>query len=404
MTVLIRDIITNNSEAVFDKKKLQAIIETYHNFINKNEDHVAYFGGCLIGVNPIRWRDEDTEHLIDELCEIVDYDGMREELWSVSAIEQKRHVSGNPLNYMCPWLLYQVYNCKVDNKVKELALEAAMNLFQLKFMTGIDKRFFKYVANQHTALATYEGLTNKSLIKRFGNWKGVVEYRSRELLSNKSVYLSVVRTQADNVRLVEFVNDIQGRCKSTYKNITRDFYNAKDTDAKIMAQSSYSTIDGEKTMREFESNISKYVVGIKDILNDPHDFIKDELIDETIRIIETCSITNLRTTLEFISDNIGGRPKLDMQSDIEELVLYLFAFIQKSGLRSSDIPIVISKLRNIYRSHKATHNTVVNIKDHMGYIVSKAIKAKHDNTRSATKVAALVYITLRILSIPYYNA
>lgn len=404
MSDLIKDIVTKYSEAKFDKAKLTAIISTYHDFIMKNDNHVSFFGGVLIGVYPIRFMDEDREHLVDTICEIVDYDSMSEELWDLPEIERKRHVSGNPLNYLYPWLMYQVKNCSVDNKIKERALEGVLNLFQIKFMTGIDKHFFKYRANEAVAQAMYEGLSNKSLIKKLGSWRAVIEYRSQYFMGRKSKYLEVINFQKDNTRVVELVNDMQGRAKKSYINLASAFHDAKDAEAKIMSQGSYQTIDGEKTLREFESNISKYVSGIKDILEDNNDFIKDELIEETIRIIETSSETNLRSTLLFISDNIGGSKKLDMTPEIEAMVLYIFSFIRKSGLRASDIPAVIGKLKNIFRSHKSSHDAVVNVKEKMGYVVSKAIKARHENTRSATKVAALLYLSLRILSIPYYNS
>lgn len=403
MAKLIKNIIDDNSEAVFNLKKLEVIVESYHRFIHKNDNHIAFFGGNLIGVYPIRFKDEDKENIIEDICGIVDFENLTDELHDVKEIDKRRHVSGNPINYLYIWLLNKIWTSSNPMKAKEKAMVAAMNLFQIKYLTGLDAHFFKYPADESIAHAVYEDMSRKSLLKQLGNWKAVVEKRSQDLTGKRSVWWETLTKMEDNGEVVKMVNDIQTRVRKGYGNISNMFHELREREAKILSSSTFATIDGERVMREFENNLHKYKRSIVNILLDPNDLIKQDLLDDTLKLIDAANETNLRATLNFISENADTGKKNDILDEIENLVLYIFEYISKSDLNATDVPGVIGRLRSIYRSHRSSHEAVVAIKDKMDYIVPKAITARHEATRSGTKVAVLVYLSLRILSIPFYN-
>ena len=403
MDKLIKDIIDEYSEAVFDRKKIMQIIQFYNDFIHKNDDHISFFGGNLIGVYPVRFKDEDRSRWIEDICEIVDYESLKDDIHSVPDVVAKRAISGNPVNHLFAWAIHKCFNADLPEKHRMLGAGAALDMLQVKYFTGLDAHWFRYKADESVAQRVYEELSNKSLIKAHGNWKAVIEYRTEGLIGKKSVHMDMLKRMDNNKEVVDFVNDVQNRVRKSLINLYSLFKSLQEAEARILANKSFATIDGEATLREFSNNIEDQRRRMNEILHHRNDFIKPELIADTLSIVDRATETNLVKTLEFISQNIGGKKKYNLEEEVGGLVLYIYQFIRSANIDERNTPELMGKLRSGFRSHRTNNEKVIAIKDKVEDIVAGSISAKHEATRSATKVAVLVYISLRILSIPYYS-
>ena len=62
MANTIREVLDKHfADVKFDRALCQRIIDYTVRLMNRDSDHSAFFGGVLIGVNPIRFYDNDRE-------------------------------------------------------------------------------------------------------------------------------------------------------------------------------------------------------------------------------------------------------------------------------------------------------------------------------------------------------
>jgi len=404
MKKTIKDLIEKYSEAKFDRAKMEMIVRGYNNFIHKNDDHIQFFGGNLIGVYPIRFKSEDRDYWVEDVAEVLDIESFKEELHELPEINKEFAVSGNPVNYIFTWIIHKCLTADLPSKYKEMGAHAAMNMLQIKFLTSVDAKRFPYRADEALAQAVYEQLSRKSLLKLTGNWKALIEYRTDGFLSKKSIHQKALNKMDDNEEQVALVNDVQDRVRKSYNKLTSTFYELRDSEARILSQQAFITnLEGEQVLREFTNNIEDNAKKMHDILQYRNDFIKEELIQATLNLVESATESNLVKALDFISDNIDGKKRFDITKEVGALVVYIHQFMKSSEIDEKNIPEIVSRLRSGFRSHRTNNKAVLDIKEKVEDIVKRSISARHEATLSATKVAVLVYISLRILSIRYYN-
>lgn len=407
MAKSIREILIDNSECIFDKKKLNQVVAFYINFLHKNDNHVNFFGSNLVGVYPVRFHEDDTNELLDDIGEVIDFASLKSDLHANPEIVPSRMISGNPINHILPWMCHMFYtSSKLGQKDRELGALVCLNMMQIKFLTGLDARYFKFSGNEDLALALSETLTKKSLIKKYGSWRALIEYRSGNFLDiRKSVWIDVIKTFKTDRDVVKFINDIQSRVRKGYGNLTGKFHNLKEQEALITTSKSFSVINGEVALREYEHDVNKFRGRIITIIQYPNDLLKKELIDQILLLVPAADEKHLRNTLIFISENIEGRKKkYDMHDEIEGLTRYIFDFIKKNELKIEDVAGNILTFRKKIRSHGTSDDNIIAIKEKMDDIIKESLPGiSHDGTLSATKVSVILYLALRIMAIGFYN-
>lgn len=409
MSRLIKDVIDEYAGDIrFNAQKILQIVDYVQNFTRRNDNHIHFFSGNLVGVYPIRFMPDDRNTWIEEICEIIDFDGLKKDLQDLPEVVAKRHVSGNPLNHTFPWLLHHIYNSAlINDKVRHLGMMTVMNMFQIKYLTGLDKHFFPHSASILIAQATYESLSRKSLIKQKGSWQGVIEYRSMNLINKKTTpdrHWEVITKMENNTNVVKVVNDIQNRVRNGYVNLSGKFHDTRDSEARILSKGTFVTIDGEQILRDVEHEVERYKRDIADIILSERDFIKPELLTDVLSIVRHTSESHMLNVLNVVLDNVEGRKKqLNLHDEIIDNVVFIFEYIKASKISKSNVPLLAERLASIYRAHKTKDKSVNELRNKMDYIVRQTIPIKHDATLAATKIGCMLYISLRILSIPYYN-
>ena len=63
-----------------DKSLAKRLHSFTTNFINKNRDHIEFFGGNLTGAHVVRFVDADKNHWFDDILDGVDEEELRERI------------------------------------------------------------------------------------------------------------------------------------------------------------------------------------------------------------------------------------------------------------------------------------------------------------------------------------
>lgn len=395
----------NYSDVKFDSSTASDVIVFLQKFMRRNEEHINFFSGNLLGVNKVIWSPADTSYWMENICKIYDYTSLHEDIFELSGIKKSWKVSTEPINQSFIFMIHGFHDSNLTAEQKTKVMVACMNLLQIKFLTAINHSFFKYGADINISTAMYESLSKKSLLKKYQNWGNLIQARSEYLVSKNSPHYDVIRDYKDTEGPVDFVNDVRGRVKNGLKNLTGKFMDLKSAEARIGSYGSLTEVDGKVSVREYQRSVDGFIIRFAGIVEDPADFIRKDLMGITLELINTASENNLKAGLMYISQHVkvGKTAKMDLMKDINDFSAYIFSFIRTTNLNEKDLSTIALNLRAVFRSHKVGDEKLNKFKNSMDKVVDMTVTANHAATRSATKVALQMYIALRILTIKYYN-
>jgi len=394
----VRDIVSKYVGVKVDRSLLRKVLEFNDSFRNRDEDSINFFGGNLIGVYMVKFVDEHQVTWIEDILEIDDFDGMRQEIHDVEGIVGSRYVSGSPVNISFVWLAHMAMNSRaLNHKDQERLATAAIDMLQYKYLSSIHNHFYKYPINIGLSMAIYESLDRKSALKRHGTWGAVLTARTEDILSKKSIHFDVVDKMGDTLALVYMLNDIQGRLKSIIKKLTDIFYKLREEDAKIQSSGKFIQLEGEQHLKESTNQYERMRNRIKDVMLDRNDFVNEELMDVILGIADTANKRNLEETLFYLSDNITGKRGPKLIALVEDIIIYTFDVIRKEKISLDRAPEVTFKLLTMFRSSRVTGELIHRIREDMAKEVENAIGNRATSVIASTRIAVILYIVVRAL-------
>jgi hypothetical protein len=138
MSKMIKSVFAEATHHLPIDKELIRKIKTYAiYFVNKNQDHIAFFGGNLLGVQVIRFKEEDKNRWYDDILDLDEY-YLRDELHSLDKINPEFKVSSDPFYLSCAALANAIYNSPhLSSSEKETGMINAFMIMQYKMITSI---------------------------------------------------------------------------------------------------------------------------------------------------------------------------------------------------------------------------------------------------------------------------
>jgi hypothetical protein len=381
------------------------------NFANKNEDHVAFFGGHLMGVQEVKFLPSDKAEWFNHLLDI-DEVSLQDELLTLKTLvpdpKKVRFVSTDVMNLSCLWLVHALYNSNIPQQQKHNAMVDCLLTLEYKFITSILAYWFPHRADEAVAVATYARLTKKFKLKEVGSWGALLLYLAEHMLSDKSPHFKNKTFQqfTDDYNIIYMVNDIQGRIKDYLKNIRDEFEIVRrDPTALIRTNSNTVTIDGEVLVKNKRNVYSTYRRYLNDVMADKNSFIIKELSEIVVGSMPKLPYANMITTLEYMVANSGLKGDKNVAKLTDLVLEHLFEFISSSRdtVNSRDIPTLLSKLRNLYTASRAANPLLLDIRDIGEKVVLKAVKTKNSALVSSIRTGVLLYLVLRTVTMSHYR-
>jgi hypothetical protein len=191
-------------------------LHTYERlFVNKNQEHIKFFGGNLLGVHPVKFLPSDKNEFLDDILHI-DESETRELILDLPSITNEDWIRYTDVtNLSCLYLVHLMYRTPVSGaftqRAKDEAMISVLLILQYKFFGSILSHYFKYPADEATALATYAALSKKFAIKQHGNWYNVLRHRAVNIIADNSIHLETIKRFDDDADIFYMVSDIQGR-------------------------------------------------------------------------------------------------------------------------------------------------------------------------------------------------
>lgn len=393
-----------SKDTVFDEKLAKKIKTYLGDLMNRNDAHIMFFGSNLTGPYPLRFKTSDSnEWFID----IMDVDERR----IGKRIEKETGINPNwvratdAFNMDCFYAMHRYMNSKLPDRIKHETIVNIAMILNIKLLGSIMARFFKYNVDERAAQEVYARLSRKFYIKRFGNWRRVLEHRSEDMASKTSKWYPVLKEFTDAGELAQCISDVQGRLRSMIKYVWSVFEKVQADQKKFNHTSMSIEVDGVKVLQELKRDSETYKHYIHKSAVDRPTFIKDELVTIVDAEMRTMPQKLLYDVLGGVVQNIHKHSE-DTLKLFDHAIEFAVEVIQNdrtSKHNLSDLSWLINKVRLQVTAAKTKDPIVFSLRDEAEKIVRMYAKTKNPTTIASVRTGLILYIVIRAFSKRYYN-
>ena len=405
--VSIKDVLEQASGVEINQALVKRVRLYEQSFANANEDHINFFGGNLMGVHPLRFKQSDRELWLNDVV-VMDELDVEDSLRQVKSLDPNWVRANDVMNLSCLWLAHKFHTDKtLTHEQREEGAIAALLVMQYKFLGSIMAHYFPYPADEATMQAAYAELSRKYALKVAGSWGVLLEQRAREILSPRSVHARVINQFSPDTAVIYAVSDIQGRLREMVKSMCAVFYRVREQGAKIKTDKATFDVDGELVTRDKSRHYTSLINYINDIVDDKPSFIKQELIDVVGDAMHTMSPKLLQITLEWMSVNYRTKESERLEALVKETLLFAFDLISSDRAlyaKNSGLTPLISKLRSLYMASRMSDPVLLNTKELSEWVVNQAIVTKNSSVIASVRTGLQLYIVIRALAKNYYQS
>lgn len=388
---------------VFDTKLIRRVQTYEQQFVNKNEHHIAFFGGNLMGVNPVRFVPDDRRRWFDDIVRADEY-AIRADIITLKDIVAERHVSSDAMNLSCLWMIHRFLTEPTLTEAQRYdgALAVAL-IMNYKFITSILADWFPWTADPVVAQTTYSMMSKRFGLKMNGTWGLLLRQRSDDIVRKGGLHYKTFLKFTDNYEVVKLANDVQGRIKSILKYIRDVFTVAQNSpELHVKTQTNAITIDGEIHLRDKTRLISQYRNSILGVIGDRRGFIVPELVDVVVTVVQTVPQKIMDQTLLYMVNNSSLKVDPNIQALVDAVLQHSFDYLARNPYlmrNKSDLAGLISKMRALYTSAKTNNELILEIRRTGNAVARSALgNKKADALISSTRTAIALYILLRTMT------
>lgn len=393
------------TEVKVDNALAQRLNRFVNNFINKDEDHINFFGSNLTGVHSIYFTTLDKNELMIDVIGNVNDGAIRREIKALPYVGSTWVVATEPVTVVCIYLAYRFYNSTLPQKVKEQAMMDCAMIVHFKFITSLMNHYFQYNIPMATALASYSALSRKFTLKDEGTWYKTLRRRCEDFLFNQDSWHEQIHTFEPDEELIKMFSDLQVRMRSMVKNIAEVTYRLHSAGVGVDSESSTIETDEGLKVRDVQRLHSVYKDYLMATVVEPRALIKSELvhiIGEAITTMPESPVFQILTYLsELVRTNDRNAYKL-----IDESMMFLFNYLQREGKQDnslSNITLLLEKLKNLLTASKTKDHTILELRRLSEKVVLKGSPIRNKAAVSGLKTGLILYLILRAITKHHYS-
>lgn len=377
----------------FDKSLARHLKIFRLGWVQKSPDYSEFLGANTLGTHPIRFSSRDDSMLLSDIYNI-DVGALLADIKRLPDLNPSWQVSTNPvLQTMC----YTMHRFIVDGKIKGRALEDALRecyyIFSYKVFGSLIYSYFKFTPSPALAKATYEGLSNRYLIKRLGSWGAVMEYRARTVIPEDGAQVGRLRTYTTD-DAVRTVNDLQGAIRRTIVEI----YGVMVTIDKGKGGIATSTMvekvgEGEEGTRAITDRPDKYTHRLREIIGVEAKLVNDDIIHLVTSLVKASDKVVLLDTLKYLAANI--KPKDKHYDLFDNIIIKTVSYVNSKGIRSNyrdNIIEIVNHMRGYWSSGSVKDHELLAVKKYLSKLVRDATGRKTNWVVSANTTAIIIYL------------
>lgn len=393
------------SHVRFDARLAKRVSDFKIGFANKNEDHMEFFGGNLLGVQIVRFTPHDRDKFFVDVVEI-DESEVEDAIHAVPVVHPDRVVSSDTFNQVGIWMIHNFYVSALPEKMKLRAMEDVAVIMCYRFITSLFYSRFRYPADKEVAQATYDSLSNKFAIKQYGTWQGVLDARASDMVSIKGIHAKVVEHYDDDLAIINMINDAQGRIRSMVNNVYSEFMKVRERGVRVKSTSLVADFDGEQIFKDKTRTLASYIQYSMSIASDEHAYIKQDILDVLEKAVHTAPPQLVRQVLQWCCMNQKHTGNKDFEKLIERTLVHSFEYLSNNRTTFRDtnnLSLLVSTLKGVYTSSRGSEPALVELRELAVKIVKKSATTRNANLIASIRTALLLYIVIRAFTMNHYS-
>lgn len=402
--MLIRDVVERHCKMKIDNKAVDNLEKFIQNFINKNPEHVNCLGSHLTGTYKLSWTVSDRLDWVNDFLGIDDYE-LRQDILAIPGMDDVGKVAADNFNITCIWLCHKFYLSNLPLRTKEKGMKLSMDILQYKLLSSIHSHYFKFNVREDIAEATYAELSKKYDIKKYSNWKEVIDARSENIIAEGEIHEETIRRMDNNDGVVRMIQDIQFRLRDKIKNIWAVMAEVIEQDKRITSTSAKIELDGAMVNRDIERKSMEYLIFIKSAAAEKNRFIKPDLVQVIQETMNTMPPKPFEQLLVLFSEKVSKTDK-DCLRLLDLTIEHLFNVViadRRTRTNINDIPAIITRLRGLYTASKSNNETLSEMRPIAEKIIKKEIKIINPASVASLRTGLFLYIALRTMTKEYYQ-
>lgn len=378
-------------------------IDYYINsYINKNEEHVAFFGSNLTGVNRIIFDTDDRNAWGIEILDI-DETEIRSRVRALDHVGKEWIRPTDGINISLIYMMHKIHHSTLNVRSKRKAILHCLVILQAKFLSSLLYGYFKYPVSEKLALAVYDALSRKFYIKKYGTWLAILQARAEAIYDED--HRTTIETFQTDERIIYMITDIQTRIKSMILNIYGVTMNLNAKGIGVSSSSMMQKMEGQLEVKTLERNFDQYLNYINSTIQEPKSFIKEEIVDVISDSITTMPKQLLYDVLLVVSEKAQTDDK-ELSEKTKDILIYTFDHFRENKRSIEDLSnlgqLVIT-LKSLFTASKTNSTTVIQLREYFDKIVKANVKSRNPATISGVRTGIVLYIILRTLTKNYFN-
>lgn len=399
----IRDAFIKAVEGTSPSISMCKRVINYSKSIASRGEHLSFFGGNLMGVDRIRWYDNDRDRWFDEVLQI-DEAYLQECIHSVKAVNKDWKVAGDAFNLSVVWFIHKcIDELNPRDKIVYEAMVEALVMLQFRFLSSIYTHYFDKPVDNEAAEAVYSALTMKFAIKRLGSWGEVLKWRAESFLSKEGKHYRDLVKFDDDERIMYVVTDMSTRVRKSIKDQYKILDRVRSGNLRIETTSNTVVLDGDKIIRDQVSAYNNAKTYLLDVAGNDSSFIKLELVDVVLDVMSTTSRQSLLDILRSIARTPTGKKRDEVEEIMEDTLMHAFDYIARERIRFHDVGFILNKMRALYMSSKSTDPRLLSLRTRIEKYAKRHSALRASSALASVRTALMLYFLLRALSANVYT-
>lgn len=383
-------------------------------FMNKNEQHVAFFSGVYVGVNKVVFAPADSNYFWNNILEMDRLEVQRDlmELRTKGGepvINPSYKVISDPTNHAFLWLAHKVRNSQLKETEQIATITNLLMMLQIKFLTSLMNEYYPYPVDPRLAIATYNRLSRRFILRQYNSWREVLEYRANNIFNVAERAGNVKTNQVldafdNNDIILTMISGIQTAIRSSLVEYNIVFYKVRDEEKRILSTNQVGSIDGDEALMDKVSTINTYRTYMISIVGSEKDLIKDELLDVVTKNLGGVRFKPMYKVLRYISQNYGAKRQDHIKEFVDDSLVYSLNYLGRNNIPTKNLTVVFKRLHGNLSSGRSADPNLLRLRDIGDKIVNAALGSKdYKATVTSLRTAVMLYLTLRAVTLKHYS-
>lgn len=371
-------------------------------YVNKNEEHVSFFGSNLTGVNRIIFDNDDRNSWAIEILDIDEIE-IKSRVRALDHIGKDWVRGTDGVNLSLIYTMHLLHHSNLSTKNKRKAIIDCLIILQAKFLSSLLYGYFKYPVSDKLALAVYDALSRKFYIKKYGTWYSILKSRAESIYDHD--HTSTITTFETDERIQYMITDIQTRIKSMILNIYDVTMKLNAKGIGVSSKSMMIKMEDKLEVKALERDFDLYLNYINQTIQEPRAFIKDEIVDIISESITTMPKKLLYDMLLVVSEK-AQKDDVQLNEKTKDILIYTFDHFRenkRSVANLSNLGKLVITLKSLFTASKTNSTTVIELREYFDQMVKDNIKSRNPATIAGCRTGVVLYIILRTLTIHFYN-